>query len=794
MSIWSKSRRMLLAVCVFSPLAASAVDTYDGTFLRIAKVQVGGTVYGNVLVRPGTVLSVAFDKLHSNLPATYAAAATMDSYDQATGRLTIPAVQAYGTVYADVVVTVGEIVFVGGSFGANLGVLATAYASPGGSDVNPGTLSQPFRTAQMCASSLAPGGTCYLRQGTYAETVTPNSNTTITSFQNELATIDGSDPVPAGAWSTYQGAIYRAGVTLASGDANQIFVGDEAMTQARWPNGDDLFHPVWATAQAGTGAATLVDASLPPANLAGARIHWWSGADPWDPQTGVIGSSSAGRASFAVDGASLLDLIAPQAGGYYYLFGSLALLDKQREWYYDSAAGQLYFWAPGGIDPGQLAVKVKQRQYAFDLDGASNVTVKNVNVFAANVVTDPNSHGNTLDSIKVRYPSQFTTLPDMPGCPWPGCQTYPSSNWYNHILDSGVVIGGTANAIVNSEISYSAGNGVSLFGSGNTVSNNLIHHVGASANYTSGVVVQGTGHKVTRNTIYAVPRFAIFLSTVSYYPNVPPNDNDIGYNNIYNCVMVSRDAACIYAGNQPGVSGTVIHHNWIHDSSNAYPGPASDFALAGIYFDEDASGWVATQNVLWNNQTWNIFVHGGAGTVPLDTAITNNSVPDVAPHAAIELADVAACGNTQIANNKVLVASQQVRYSVAGPDCTFTNNSATASGATEMASVVPGCSFAGCSSSAPPAVVNGAVAASIATAPYGLRVSQGASATFTAVGAGSGTLGYRWQRNGVDIPGATLPTYTTPATSLADDGASFTVTVSNTLGSAQSAPAVLNVE
>jgi hypothetical protein len=793
MGFRSNAARMLLAACVLSPVAAFAVDTFDGTFLRIPKVQVGGTVYGNVVVRPGSVVSVDFDRLRANGLANYAVG-QVDSYDPATGQLTMPAVQAYGTVYAKAVITVSEVVSVGGIFGANLGTMSAAYASPAGSDANPGTLSQPFRTAQMCASAVAPGGTCYLRQGTYAETVTPNSNTTITSYPNELATIDGSDPVPASAWSSYQGAIYRARVGMGSGDGNQVFVGGVAMTEAHWPNGDDLFHPVWATAQSGTTPSTLLDANLPPDNLAGARIHWWSGADPWDPQTGVITGSGAGQASFTLDGASFQSYIVPQPGGYYQLFGSLALLDTSREWYYDAAAGMLYLWAPRGINPAQLAVNVKRRQYAFDLDGVSNVTIERVQVFAANIVTDPNSSGNTLDTLRVTYPSQFTTLPDLPACPWSMCGTYASSNWYNHIADSGIVLNGSGNALVNSEVSNSAGNGVSLLGTGNTVRNNLIHHVGAMANNTSGVVVQGTGHHVTNNTIYAVPRFAIFLSTISYYPNVPPSNNDIGYNNIFNCVMVSRDASCIYAGNQPGVSGTVIHHNWIHDSGNAYPGPASDFALAGIYFDEDASGWVATQNVLWNNQTWNVFIHGGLGTVPLDITIANNSVPDVAPHAAIELADITACGSTQVANNQVQVAPQQVSYSIFGPNCTFTNNSATAAGATEMVSVVPGCNFAGCASSAPPAVGNGAVAASIAMAPYGVRVNQGASATFTATGAGSGSLAYQWQRNGVDIPGATLSSYATPATSLADDGASFTVTVSNALGSAKSAPVILNVE
>src|SRR5262249_31201287 len=44
-----------------------------------------------------------------------------------------------------------------------------SYVSPSGSDSNPGTLSQPFRTVQQGLSVLAPGKTLYLGAGTYVE-------------------------------------------------------------------------------------------------------------------------------------------------------------------------------------------------------------------------------------------------------------------------------------------------------------------------------------------------------------------------------------------------------------------------------------------------------------------------------------------------------------------------------------------------------------------------------------------------------------------------------------------------
>ncbi len=54
-------------------------------------------------------------------------------------------------------------------------------------------------------------------------------------------------------------------------------------------------------------------------------------------------------------------------------------------------------------------------------------------------------------------------------------------------------------------------------------------------------------------------------------------------------------------------------------------------------------------------------------------------------------------------------------------------------------------------------------------------------------------LAYQWQKNGVDIPGATANWYTTPATTLADNGATFRAVVSNGSGSATSTAATLTV-
>ncbi|MDM0110720.1 SBBP repeat-containing protein [Variovorax sp. J22R133] len=82
---------------------------------------------------------------------------------------------------------------------------------------------------------------------------------------------------------------------------------------------------------------------------------------------------------------------------------------------------------------------------------------------------------------------------------------------------------------------------------------------------------------------------------------------------------------------------------------------------------------------------------------------------------------------------------------------------------------------------------------SITDQPTSVTVTVGQRAKFEVTAAGSGPLAYQWRKNGADIAGATDFSYTTPATTTADNGALFVVVVSNALGSVTSNAATLTV-
>lgn len=85
------------------------------------------------------------------------------------------------------------------------------------------------------------------------------------------------------------------------------------------------------------------------------------------------------------------------------------------------------------------------------------------------------------------------------------------------------------------------------------------------------------------------------------------------------------------------------------------------------------------------------------------------------------------------------------------------------------------------------------VAPSITTQPGNQTIDAGQTATFSVVANGTSPLSYQWRQNGTAISGATASSYTTPAETTSNSGATFSVVVSNSAGNVTSNNATLTV-
>jgi hypothetical protein len=205
----------------------------------------------------------------------------------------------------------------------------------------------------------------------------------------------------------------------------------------------------------------------------------------------------------------------------------------------------------------------------------------------------------------------------------------------------------------------------------------------------------------------------------------------------------------------------------------------------------------------------------GDSGAKFDVVVSNaaGSVTSAMATLTVNAAAVAPTITTQPANQSVTVG-QTATFSVTATGTAplsyqWQKNSANISGATAasyttpatatgdsgaMFDVVVSNSAGGVTSTMATLAVNAAaVAPTITTQPANQTVTVGQTATFSVTATGTAPLSYQWQKNSANIPGATSTSYTTPATTSADNGALFDVIVSNSAGSQTSTMASLTV-
>jgi len=107
--------RLLILAFALLTFNASATDTYNqlNNQLSIPTVILGDTVYRDVVITVGEVLTVG--GISSDPKYLAKPSSTPDTYDPITNRLTIPNVNAFGLIYHDVVITVDKVLSVNDS-------------------------------------------------------------------------------------------------------------------------------------------------------------------------------------------------------------------------------------------------------------------------------------------------------------------------------------------------------------------------------------------------------------------------------------------------------------------------------------------------------------------------------------------------------------------------------------------------------------------------------------------------------------------------------------------------------
>jgi len=457
---------------------------------------------------------------------------------------------------------------------------ARAYhVSLAGDDKNPGTENRPCRTISRVAEQLQAGEVCIVHGGTYRETVKPKNSGTakrpivFRAAAGETVLVTGADAITG--WNTDTPGTYSAPVAVSLGNDNQVFFDEQMMTEARWPNKTSsslLIADGAAISQGGNGwiiCKNLPD-TLTDDSLKGAVI-WVMAKSKWSSWTATVTGYVANEKKILFppsDNKWITDYHNPAGGGTFYLTGPAALFDAENEWYY--ADGRLHIHPPNGVDPNQHQVYAKTRLLAFDLSNRKHVIVEGFHIQAATLALT-NAEDCTVTGITAKYLSH----------------THGGHTVYDVGEPSGIDVSGKRNCIRDSEIAFSAGNGISLDGERQSVINCWIHDTDYLGCYNSPVKMAGFGQMISHCTINDTGRDCIYVAGAGHL---------IEYNDISHAGMLASDLGLLYTGGNDG-GGTEIHHNFMHDVGTPH---ATGVYFNGLYLDNYTSNYVLHHNLITN--------------------------------------------------------------------------------------------------------------------------------------------------------------------------------------------------
>ena len=281
---------------------------------------------------------------------------------------------------------------------------ADLYIAPNGDDAHPGTLEKPFATLERSRDEIRrlkqrrrfAGATVHLRGGRYEldqtftlaaeDSGTPEAPIMYRAFADEEVVLSGGrtlsafdsveDPAildrlsPEARPHVRQADLAEAGITdfgtvATAGDRLELFLGDRAMTLARWPDEDFVrvdsvfaVDPFKVHGIDGDRVGKFTYTEDRPARWVDEPDAWLHGYWFWD-------WSDQPQKVKSIDPENrVIELEEPYHGyGYrpgqrFYAFNLLCELDRPGEWYLDRDNSRLYVWPPADLESARAVVSI----------------------------------------------------------------------------------------------------------------------------------------------------------------------------------------------------------------------------------------------------------------------------------------------------------------------------------------------------------------------------------------------------------------------------------------------------
>ncbi len=273
-------------------------------------------------------------------------------------------------------------------------------------------------------------------------------------------------------------------------------------------------------------------------------------------------------------------------GARFYVYNVLEELDNPGEYFIDKENRMIYYYPKD--ENAKISISVL-KDPIMEISVSKNILIDGVELAGCN--------GNIIEISD----SDNIVISD---CVVKDC------------LGVGINIENSSNCTVKDCEVYNTGEG-GIFANGGdlktlTPANNLItnNHIYDFSKrklmYSPGIRLSGVGNTASHNEIHGTDHMAV---------NFSGNDNIIEYNEIYDAVRSTRDAAAIYAYESRTGRGNIIRHNYIHDIASELVDEDDKYGVHAIYLDGRRDGTTVESNVFYNIRGAALWINAGRDNI-----------------------------------------------------------------------------------------------------------------------------------------------------------------------------------
>ena len=479
---------------------------------------------------------------------------------------------------------------------SNLFFANTYYVSMLGNDKSKGTYSHPLKTIQFGINKLIEGDTLFIRGGIYNETLTLQNKkfkikTVITNFNNELVEIRNLKKIESFVIQN------NKLICPIKDKVYDVFLNGKNQKICSYPNRleNKINYNLGINSYADTNGKIVLN------DYTDFEI------DKFTILSGLFGQKIVSIVD-TIKNKYLNNLFLDNNAWFWkfkdyidsgkvLLLNNIKFLDNAEEWYWDT--NNLHLILSDTNDVKNLTLEIRTEKYVIDLSNSDNLEINGLSFFSGKLNLK-NCNNVKLNNCIIKFACPFFTFksgfekyipidsepkkPDELNGNEPDWTILNSpENWNGNSIE----LSGRNNSIENCYIAHTWGDGLTIWGEGHKIKNNIITDFNWIGNDCSGISIAGKNHEVSHNEISYGGRSLI---THSYIMN-----SKILNNHIHHGGLICNDQGLTYAFWTDGQK-TEIAYNYLHDNLGKNNN-------VGIYLDNWTYNFIVHHNVINNTGT-----------------------------------------------------------------------------------------------------------------------------------------------------------------------------------------------